>query len=69
MNSNTYTAIRISHEEQDKAIRIFELRIRITFTNKTKGWKLEKAIRIIKLLIQITPLMKNLNIAKVIRIT
>ena len=57
-NSNTYTAIRISHEEQDKAIRIFELRIRITFTNEAKAWKSDITIQIIELLIRITPWRK-----------
>ena len=69
----TYTMIQIpkfwTHEKQDKTIQIFELRIWITFTNEAKGWKLDRAIQIIKLLIRITPLAQNSNIAKVIWIT
>ena len=65
----THTAIWIHHEEQDKTIQIFEVRIRITFLNKAKGWKSDRAIQIIELLIWITPLAQNSNIAKVIRIT
>ena len=33
----TYTVTRITHEEQDKAIRIFELRIRIPSQMKQKA--------------------------------
>ena len=50
----TYTAIRISYEEHGKVIRIFELWIRIPSQIEAKGWKSDRAIRILKLRIWIT---------------
>ena len=51
----TYTVIRITHDEQDKAIRIFELWIRIPSQIEAKDWKLERAIQILEFQIRITP--------------
>ena len=50
----THIAIRIPHEEQGKAIRIFELWIRIPSQIEAKDWKSDRAIRILELWIRIT---------------
>ena len=57
LHNDSNSKIR-TYEVQGKAIRIFELRIRILSQIEVKGWKSDKAIRILELWIRITPWRK-----------